>query len=135
MPPDLFNTMTFADNLAMAALVRDGLPSSAFKAIAGALGLEPIGLSTFVQINRRTLARRLSNNARLKPDESERALRLGRLLQLAQEVFEDREAAARWFRQPLRGLGGATPLEACATEPGAREVEQVLGRIEHGVFS
>jgi putative toxin-antitoxin system antitoxin component (TIGR02293 family) len=49
-------------------------------------------------------------------------------------VFEDRDEAAAWFSEPLNELGGKTPLECCALEAGAREVEETLGRIEHGVF-
>jgi len=33
------------------------------------------------------------------------------------------------------GLGGETPLEYAETEVGAREVEDLLGRIEYGVYS
>jgi putative toxin-antitoxin system antitoxin component (TIGR02293 family) len=58
-----------------------------------------------------------------------------RLLQKAQAVFESRDAAQRWFTRGLAVLGGKSPLELCASEPGGREVELVLGRIEHGVFS
>jgi putative toxin-antitoxin system antitoxin component (TIGR02293 family) len=53
----------------------------------------------------------------------------------AREVFEDASAAADWLTEPLRALGGHTPVELCATDAGAREVEQTLSRIEHGVFS
>jgi uncharacterized protein (DUF2384 family) len=39
------------------------------------------------------------------------------------------------FEKIQKGLGGKTPLEYADTEPGAREVEDLLGRLEHGVFS
>jgi uncharacterized protein (DUF2384 family) len=32
-------------------------------------------------------------------------------------------------------LGDVAPLEMAATETGAREVENLIGRLEHGVFS
>jgi uncharacterized protein (DUF2384 family) len=35
----------------------------------------------------------------------------------------------------VRALGGRSPLDFAQTEPGAREVENVIGRLEHGVFS
>jgi putative toxin-antitoxin system antitoxin component (TIGR02293 family) len=85
-----------------------------------------------VKIAPRTLARR---RVRLKADESERVLRVARLFRLAEDVFEDRPAAVRWFSRPLSTFGGRSPLALCSTEFGAREVEQTLGRIEHGVFS
>jgi putative toxin-antitoxin system antitoxin component (TIGR02293 family) len=40
-----------------------------------------------------------------------------------------------WLKSPQKALGGKTPLEYSDTEPGAREVEDLLGRLEHGVFS
>ncbi len=51
------------------------------------------------------------------------------------EVFESDEAAREWFRSPQPALGGSTPLAFADVEPGAREVERLLGRIEQGVFS
>ena len=51
-------------------------------------------------------------------------------------MFEgDKEKAFRWFVQSNRALGGLTPLEMAATETGTREVENLIGRLEHGVFS
>ncbi len=41
----------------------------------------------------------------------------------------------KMLERPLRELGGRAPLQMAATEPGAREVERVLGRIEHGIFA
>ena len=50
-------------------------------------------------------------------------------------VMESVENGRRWLNSPQVGLGGATPLEYAETEVGAREVEDLLGRIEHGVYS
>ena len=51
-------------------------------------------------------------------------------------LFEgDAQATERWLSSPRRALGGATPLERARTEDGAREVEALIGRLEHGVFS
>jgi putative toxin-antitoxin system antitoxin component (TIGR02293 family) len=122
------------DHRELSKLVSLGLPASAFKAIAQRLHLTPADLATQVHLAPRTIARRLAAGSRLKPTESQAAVRVGRLVRLAEEVFEDRDAAADWFHRPLAVLGGKTPLELCGDEHGAREVEQVLGRIEHGVF-
>ncbi len=50
-------------------------------------------------------------------------------------MLEGEEAAREWLKSPLPALAGKTPLEFADTEPGAQEVEDLLGRIEHGVFS
>jgi len=70
----------------------------------------------------------------LAPDESEHVLRLAALLERATQVFED-EAAADWLRTPNLALGGVTPLALADTELGAREVDDLLGRLEHGVYN
>ena len=127
-----FASFPYRDNLRMAKLVTTGLPSSSVAEMARIFGLTPDVVSKIVRIAPRTLARR---RERLKADESERVLRVGRLLHLAEDVFEDRRSAIKWFLRPLQNLGGSSPLHLCSTEFGAREVEQALGRIEHGVFS
>ena len=59
-----------------------------------------------------------------------------RVLGKALELFEgDSRAAERWLSSPKAGLGGAVPSELAKTEAGAREVEALIGRLEHGVFS
>jgi putative toxin-antitoxin system antitoxin component (TIGR02293 family) len=52
----------------------------------------------------------------------------------ALEVFGDRTKALRWLRTPIPSLGDATPQEMLEREGGIEQVEDVLGRIEHGVW-
>lgn len=58
-----------------------------------------------------------------------------RLISVGVSTLESEDNAREWLRRPLRELGGQTPLELAATEPGAREIERVLGRIDHGIFA
>lgn len=112
--------------------LRQGVPREAFERIRGDLGVSTEELAEVLGIPARTLARRTE---RFKPDESERLLRVGSAVHKAMEVLEDRQSVRRWMTQPKRALEGLTPLRCCDTEIGAREVEALLGRIEHGVFS
>jgi putative toxin-antitoxin system antitoxin component (TIGR02293 family) len=113
-------------------ILRAGLPREAFDRVRSDLGVSVEELADILGIPTRTLARRTD---RFKPDESERLLRVGSVVHKALDVLEEKEAARRWMTQPKRALGGLTPLRCCDTEMGAREVEALLGRIEHGVFS
>lgn len=61
--------------------------------------------------------------------------RLGRVLAHAERVLGTRDKASEWLRRPNRALGGATPLALLDTNSGAAQVDDVLGRLEHGVFS
>ena len=93
---------------------------------------DAIGL---VQITSRTLSRR-KEEGRLHPEESDRLIRAARLFAQAADLFEgDVESARKWLAAPQPGLGGAIPIEYAATEVGAREVEGLLGRLEHGIPS
>jgi putative toxin-antitoxin system antitoxin component (TIGR02293 family) len=114
---------------------REGLPFHAFERFQRNAGLSQAQVATITQIAPRTLTRRKSEG-RFRPDESDRLLRAGRVFGKALILFDgDRSAARNWLVNPQPALGGEVPLELIETEFGAREVEAVLGRIEHGVFS
>jgi putative toxin-antitoxin system antitoxin component (TIGR02293 family) len=92
-------------------------------------------LASIIGIPERTLARRKAIG-KLAPDESERLLRIAGIFEKAVELFEgDAASAARWLMTPRKALDNQQPLLYSRTELGAREVENLLGRLEHGVFS
>ena len=113
--------------------IEKGLPISSFEKLKKKLGVSDNFLSQIVNIPKRTLTRR-KQQGRLNTQESEKVLRVARLYDRALEVFEDTEAAEKWLKEPARGLGNASPLNYAKTELGAREVERLLTRIEHGIF-
>jgi putative toxin-antitoxin system antitoxin component (TIGR02293 family) len=123
------------NDLKMAELVLLGLPSSLLKRLARALGLKPAGLASAVNISEKTILRRVKTKGKLRPVESERVARLMRVYARAAEVFEDGERAKNWCGAPLRVLGGKSPIQLMKSEQGARAVEQVLGRLENGIFA
>jgi putative toxin-antitoxin system antitoxin component (TIGR02293 family) len=92
-------------------------------------------LLALIDVPRRTLTRR-KREGRFLPDESDRLLRASRLFGRTLELFEgDRQAATDWLTSAQPALGGATPLDLARTDVGAREVERLIHRLEHGVFS
>lgn len=114
--------------------VKAGLPIRTFRALADALDVSDAELARLAGISGTTLTRRKRAGA-LASEESERVLRLARLLHRAAEVFGDTGAAADWLKTPNWALGDVAPLEYAETEIGAREVENLLGRIAYGVYS
>jgi putative toxin-antitoxin system antitoxin component (TIGR02293 family) len=123
------------DNAEMASRVEEGLPVRDLVAFGRHAGFTNDELANLIHIPPRTYARRVATKSRLKVPEGERAVRLMRLYALAKKVFVTDENTRGWFHGRIRALGGKTPLEFARTEPGAREVEDLIGRIEHGVFS
>ena len=111
-----------------------GLPFSELETLRSEID-EPLeSLARQLSISRSTLQRRRTER-RLSPQESDRVMRFWRLLQHATRVFGDVTRARQWLKFPQRGLGAAVPLDYASTEVGAREVENLLGRIDYGVYS
>ena len=98
-------------------------------------GVSLQALAETIGIPERTLARRRAAG-RLAPEESERLLRLSSIFEKAVDLFEgDVSSAVHWLASPKRALANQTPLQYARTEVGTREVENLIGRLEHGVFS
>lgn len=110
-----------------------GLPFAELEALQATLALPLERLAALLGISKATLHRR-KTSGRLDQAESDRVVRFARLFGLATQVLESPEDARLWLSLPKIGLGGATPLEYAETEFGAREVEDLLSRIEYGVY-
>ena len=115
-------------------VLRVGLPVRELDDLQASLAVPMEKLVPLLGISKATLHRRKAGG-RLGPAESDRVVRFARLMGKAVEVLESEQNARRWLTSPQFGLGGAAPLAYAETEVGAREVEDLLGRIEHGVYS
>lgn len=83
----------------------------------------------------RTFKRRLANREALKPSEADAVARLLRVTKAANRTFGDAVFARRFLSLPNPALGNRIPNDLAETDAGAREVEDVLGRIAHFVIS
>ena len=119
----------------LVAQVRIGLPASTVNLLADALSLHRTQIAKCLNIPARTLSRRLAAKSRLTQDESDRTLRMARVVALANEVLGAEDKASRWMVAPNRALGGLKPFDQLDTELGVRSVEEVLQRIAYGMFS
>jgi putative toxin-antitoxin system antitoxin component (TIGR02293 family) len=119
----------------LADLIRKGLPSGSLIVLGEKLDVKNAVLSKKLGIPQRTLTRRLTRHSRLTAAESDRTVRLARVYATAVEMIGNPNKAAEWLRAPNRALGGEIPLDQLDTDLGAREVENILGRIAYGVYS
>jgi putative toxin-antitoxin system antitoxin component (TIGR02293 family) len=118
----------------MREAIRQGFPPKVLEELMRASGLTLKELATALDLSPRSLQRR-RRSGRLARYESDRLYRLARILALADEFLGDHERAVRWLKHPNRALGGFAPITALDTELGARQVENVLGRIAYGGVS
>lgn len=113
--------------------IYQGLPFAELEALQVSLEVPLEKLAAMLGISKATLHRRKASG-RLDLAESDRVVRYARLMGLATQVLESPENARLWLSMPKKGLGGAVPLQYAETEFGARQVEDLLGRIEYGVY-
>ncbi len=112
--------------------LRKGLPFAALTAVMEQYGISRDALCTILHLSARNFLRR-KEQRRLSPDESDRLYRLARVIAHANRVFEDPEESADWIQSPNTALGKQQPLTLLDTDIGVQQVDQVLGRIEHGI--
>lgn len=120
-------------DLDLAEAIHHGLPTRAAEEVLRSGLLTPAELYGLV-VPRRTLTHRREKRRPLTPEESDRLARVVRVAARAEEALGDGAKAARWLRKPNRALAGRRPIELLESDIGARMVERVLGRIEHGVY-
>ena len=123
-----------ASDFDLADLVEDNIPVESADRVVRVGLLSAQELYDLV-IPRRTLTKRRSTSGRLTTEESDRLVRIVRVLVQAARVFDDDRNASDWMRRPNRSLGVRRPIDLLATENGARLVETIIGRIDFGVYS
>jgi putative toxin-antitoxin system antitoxin component (TIGR02293 family) len=130
-------TLTGLNALPQAELINaitNGLPALLARELARKMEVTIEDMAGLLRLNPRTFQRRLEDGT-LNLGESERLWELSRLFFRSVDVFESGPAAVHWFKNPIQALGWATPLAYARTAVGMRELDNVLGRIEHGVYS
>jgi putative toxin-antitoxin system antitoxin component (TIGR02293 family) len=113
--------------------INKGLPYGELEHLRSEIDEPMDSLARQLSIPRSTLQRRKAER-RLSPQESERMMRFWRILRHATKVFGTVERARQWLKYPQRGIGHAVPLEYASSEVGAREVDDMLGRIDYSVY-
>jgi putative toxin-antitoxin system antitoxin component (TIGR02293 family) len=115
--------------------IKKGMSYKELLLLQAKLGVDKEMLAGLLKISPRTFERRRVDG-RIDSQETDRALRLGRIIQRAIEMYDGDEGAAKaWLRQSVPALEGMKPLELIETEAGAVLVESLIGRIEAGVYS
>ncbi len=115
--------------------IKKGLPFQTVQYIQDAFSLDRSQVAAALHMSVRTLDRR-RRTGKLDALESDRAYRLMRVFWSACEMYGGNfEAALAWWKRKNKALGGLSPEETVSTDPGKTLVENLILRIEHGVYS
>jgi putative toxin-antitoxin system antitoxin component (TIGR02293 family) len=117
---------------ALSEAISKGLPKAALRQTAGRIFDD--------RAEQRQLMNRIVPEAtfkrrrdRLSAAESERTERIARVMASAEFVWTNRSDARRFMTTPHPALRGRSPLDAALSELGARQVEEILDQIFHGL--
>jgi putative toxin-antitoxin system antitoxin component (TIGR02293 family) len=135
-PPRLWQVagLNTSDGVALVGQINEGLDGKVATLIVDWAKMSQNDLRKMSGIPPTTFGRSLK--ARFSPDQSERLVRIIRVIDRAVELFEgDKEEAQKWLKEPNRALGWKVPAELMASETGAYEVMKLITRLEHGVYS
>ncbi len=126
--PPLTNKIDLINN------IRTGLPTSAIDALMKQFNLTAEELVNPLGVSISTIKRR-HQQPKLSSAVSDRLIRLAKIIALATDILGSRNKATRWLHKPNRTLTGESPLSRLDTAIGMSQVEEILYRLEHGLFS
>jgi len=128
----LLDQPEFASDMEMVNLIHNRIPLSVIDRLL-AQGVTKQEMTLVAPA--RTLAHRRANAEPLTIEESDRAVRLARVVAQADVVFGNQEKAMSWLRQSRQRFEGRTPIEMLATDVGSRLVEEALVQIDEGYYA
>jgi putative toxin-antitoxin system antitoxin component (TIGR02293 family) len=117
----------------LAEIVEGGLPLNSLSLLRER-GLTATELAEIV-ISPRTLKHRKARNEPLSQEETDRAVRVARIVSLAGEVFGNPDKALLWLRSADDRLANRTPLNMLHTESGGRLIESMLWQLDEGIYA
>lgn len=92
-------------------------------------------IADMLNISVPTLYRWTKHNKNLERNYSIKLFEIADLFLYGIEVFESKEDFFKWLNLPNTALGGLEPLELIEMPDGVSKVRDIIGRIEHGVYS
>jgi putative toxin-antitoxin system antitoxin component (TIGR02293 family) len=113
---------------------QNGLTRQNFDRLKTYTGLDTETLATILAITSRTIQRKKTTDT-FRPDISEKMLEIADIYAFGSTVFEEKEKLQQWMNTQILALANKKPVELLSSSYGRKYIRQLLGRIEHGVFS
>jgi putative toxin-antitoxin system antitoxin component (TIGR02293 family) len=127
-------TVNISNDMEALLLIKTGIKMSVLSKMMISFGLSLEEMASILHTTDRTL-RRYSSDSTLNIEQSERLIELAKLYFYGAEVFDTLEKFILWVNSPIRSINFKKPKDYLDTSIGIRLVTQLLGRIEHGIYS
>lgn len=117
------------------SLSTEGVTKASLDALIGHLGISKKAFSeNILDVSVKTLERKKSTD-RLDMRTSSHIIEIAKVVEHALDVFGDEEKVKKWLSLPNRALNNIKPIDLFHIPTGLSLVNDILGRIEHGIFS
>jgi putative toxin-antitoxin system antitoxin component (TIGR02293 family) len=124
----------FLNNFAKAQLAQSGISKLSFEHFKLRTGLDYNQLAWLLSVARNTLINKKGEDV-FDVTISEKLIALAEVYTHGFDVFGSEDVFIQWLNHPNRALGMVTPFSLLQTQYGRQEVQDILGRIEWGVYS
>lgn len=114
-------------------LSREGISMSIFQKIMDYTCLTTREMSEILPVSERQLSRYEQGHV-LRKDISSHLIQLVELFEKGYDLF-GKDKFQKWIRSDIRVFGNDKPINLLDTSIGIKMVEDIIGRIEHGVYS
>ncbi|MEQ9425883.1 MAG: DUF2384 domain-containing protein [Cyclobacteriaceae bacterium] len=112
----------------------EGITKSDFLVVVAETGLSLSEFSKLLPVSKRTVEK-VKDEELLSPVVSDRVLQIASLYTNGKELFGNSQSFKDWLQSPVMALGGKKPIEYLNTDTGISIVNDIMGRIEYGVYS
>lgn len=114
---------------------QSGIPKASIDELATHLGISRKSMAEdILSVSVKTLERK-AKTAKMDKKSSSHALEIAKIMQHAYEVFEDEQKVKLWVNHSNKALDGKKPVQLLDTLTGLNMVNDILTRIEEGVYS
>jgi len=127
-------TASFQNEMDLVNLTRNGILKQSVTKMAANFGITQEKICELLHMSTRNF-QRIKDNTPLDIYTSEQTIEMANVYSKAHLIFVNDEAVKQWFQTSNYALGNQKPLDLLDTSFGVKMVSDVLGRIEHGVFS
>ncbi len=115
-------------------LARKGISKKSLLALAKQISLTIEEIASILHISERTL-QRYAPTTLVKTAQADKAIALASLYERGTTVLGSKQAFSSWVKAPNFALNNQIPFNLLDTSIGFTMVLNLLGRIEHGIFS
>lgn len=119
----------------MIALSHEGITKASLEALIAHIGISKKAfIENILNLSVKTIERKKGDD-KLDRHTSSQIIEIAKVVEHAFSVFEEERKVQRWLSMPNHALNNLKPLDLFDMPTGLLMVDQVLGRIEEGVFS